>query len=112
MRSYHILLLTLDSPLRCDCLVVWLRICVVFDCCSVCAIRLDWEEEIASERSSLMYLFVHSIGACAVKQMGNQLYALLVTMGLSLVGGLVTGLLIKSPCFLYEGRIKVGRLIG
>lgn len=40
------------------------------------------------------------------KQMRHQLYALFVTLALSLGGGLVTGLIIKSPCFLYEGRVK------
>ena len=41
------------------------------------------------------------------ENVGHQLAALVITVVLGLAGGLFTGLLIKSPCFLYEGRIQV-----
>jgi len=42
------------------------------------------------------------------EQGGYQIAALVVTLLISLVGGLLTGLIIKLPCFQYEGQIHEG----
>merc|ERR1719238_1930591 len=46
----------------------------------------------------------HQFGLSAAEQMGIQFAALCVTLGISIVGGIITGLIIKAPCLLPPGR--------
>ncbi|KAK3576039.1 hypothetical protein CHS0354_005195 [Potamilus streckersoni] len=60
---------------------------------------MDNTTELAIVMSSFSFIKEGGAGRSAIQQGGFQMLALLVTLGIAIVGGILTGFLLKLPVF-------------